>query len=508
VTATLAEPVAPPRAERPPSRPPFATGPVLAVTAAFLAVELALAARYGFHRDELYFLACARHLALGYVDQPPLVPLVTRVSMALLGSSVVAIRLAPAIAAAGAVVLSAGLARELGGGRTAQLLAALAAATSLQVLAAGHVVATATFELPLWALLTWIALRLLRGATPGWWLALGLVGGVALENKYNVAYLLAALVVGIVATGRGRLLCGRWPVIAAGLMLALWAPNLVWNATHHWPAVAMLQSLHRENSTPGASIAFIPSQLLVVGPFLAPLWLAGLRTLWRDGRTRALTVAYLTLLVAYALSGAKPYYLGGMYFVLFAAGGVWVERRFAARPRAARAVAAWLVAGAVVGAPLTLPVLPVTALPRSSWESKINKDLSATVGWRRVVQQLATEAARLPAAERAHLVVFTGDYGAAGAVDEFGGQYGLPHAISGHNNYWLWGPVGARTGATTLAVNVSSGTLRRVFARVTLVGSVDTGHGVWTEERGAPIWLCRGQRLSWAAAWPQLRHYG
>ena len=504
----LTEPVARPTTDTRPARPPFAAWPVLAVAATFLAVELALAARYGFHRDELYFLACARHLALGYVDQPPLVPLSAWLSTASLGSSAVAMRVAPALAAATAVVLSACLARELGGQRRAQVFAALASATSLQVLAAGHVLATATFELPLWALITWIALRLLRGSSPGWWLALGVTGGIALENKYNVVYLLVALVVGAVAAGRGRLLLGRWPAAAAAIMLALWAPNLVWNATHGWPAVAMLQSLHQENSTLGASIGFIPSQLLVVGPFLAPVWLAGLRTLWRDERGRVLALAYVALLVAYTLSGAKPYYLAGIYFVLFAAGGVWAERRLAGRPRAARALGAWLVAGAVVFAPLTLPVLPVSAMPTSSWESKINKDLSATVGWRGMVRQLAAEAATLPAGERAHLVVLTGDYGAAGAVDEFGAPYGLPHAISDHNSYWMWGPAGARTGATTLAVNEHYGDLTRIFAHVTLVGSVATPHGVWTEERGDPIWLCRGQRITWQAAWPTLRHYG
>ena len=336
-----------------------------------------------------------------------------------------------------------------------------------------------------------------------------MVTGVALLNKYNVVFLVAALAVGVVATGRGRLLRGRWPALGAALALLIVAPNVIWNAAHGWPAIAMLRSLHAENSTLGASIGFAPAQLLFVGPFLAPLWLGGLATLWRDARARVFPVAYGTLVVAYVLTGAKPYYLAGIYFVLLAAGGVWVDRWIAARARRhARDVAIWLVAGAVLGAALTLPVLPVAALPRSSWESKINKDLSATVGWPQFVRQVVAVRSRLPASARPGLVVLTGDYGAAGAIDEFGARYGLPHAISGHNNYWLWGPGAARNGATTIAVNLPRSLLTRLFATVRSAGTVHTPHDVWTEERGAPIWICQYQRVTWAAAWSDLRHYG
>jgi hypothetical protein len=260
----------------------------------------------------------------------------------------------------------------------------------------------------------------------------------------------------------------------------------------------------------GAALGFLPSQLVVVGPVLIVFWLAGLRLVLRSERWRPIGVAYLFLLLAYAVSGGKPYYLAGMYFVLFAAGGVWAEERLLCKvpPRGVRGWASLMIAGAVVALPLTLPVLPASALPKSSWEGNVNKDLSATVGWRDLVGQVAQVARELPPAERAHLVVFTGDYGAAGAIDLWGAEYGLPQAISGHNNYWWWGPAGARNGATTIAVNLSKAYLLTVFSRVTPAGPVATPGGVWAEERGDPIWICQDQKVSWAQAWPAAKHYG
>jgi hypothetical protein len=152
-------------------------------------------------------------------------------------------------------------------------------------------------------------------------------------------------------------------------------------------------------------------------------------------------------------------------------------------------------------------VLPETALPQSSWESNINKDLSATVGWPQFVRQVATVADRLPAQERARLVAFAGDYGAAGAIDLWGKDYGLPGAISGHNNFWWWGHASATDGSTTIAVNVPASYLRTIFNRVEAAGTVQTPHNVWTEERGDPIWICTGQKTPWSVAWPSVKHY-
>jgi hypothetical protein len=480
------------------------------VAAAFVVLELALSARYGFHRDELYFLACARHLAWGYVDQPPLVPATAWLSTHLFGISPTAVRVVPALAGGATVVITALMARELHGGRKAQTIGALAAATSPQVVGAFHLLSTTSFDMFFWAAICLVFLRIMRTGDQRLWLSIGLLSGIGLLNKFNVAFLLFGLATGLLLARRGRMLLSPWVWGAAGIALLVWLPNLVWNAQHDWAAVSMLHSLHTENSSLGASLQFIPEQFFVVGPVLIVLWLAGLRRALASPTTRSLGIAYLALLVLFTLTGAKVYYLAGMYFVLFAIGGVWAEERLESKqpPRGLRGWIALMLAGLVIGLPFTLPVLPESSMPKASSFGTADKDLSATVGWPQFVHQIADVATTLPPAERAHLVVFTGDYGAAGAVDLYGAAERLPHAISGHNSYWWWGPSGARNGATTIAVNLSRSYLLTVFSEVRPAGSVSTPHGVWSEERGEPIWICTEQRISWATAWRATRHYG
>ena len=505
---------------RVPSRPSIApeAGPlpslsrtwVFGIAVAFVAFELALSARYGFHRDELYFLACARHLDWGYVDQPPLVPVVAWVATHLFGTSPTVIRLFPALAGGATVVITALMARELGGGRKAQAIAALAAATSPQVIGAFHLLSPTPFDMFFWAAISFVFLRFLRTDDQRLWVVIGLLAGVGLMNKLNVGFLLVGLAVGLLLTRRVRVLLSPWVWAGAGIALAIFLPYIVWNAQHDWAALSMLHSLHSENSSLGASIEFIPAQFFVVGPVLIVLWLAGLRRAFASPSTKPIGIAYLVLLALFALTGAKVYYLAGIYFVLFALGGVWAEERLDAKqpPRGLRGWVALMLVGLVLALPVTLPVLPENAMPRGSWIGNVDKDLSATVGWPQFVHQIADIAATLPADQRAHLVVFTGDYGAAGAIDQYGSEYGLPHAISGHNSYWWWGPAGARDASTTIAVNLSKSYLLSIFSQVTPAGTVATPNGVWSEERGEPIWLCTGQKISWAEAWPAAQHYG
>lgn len=491
-----------------PARQQLAWRGIALLAAGLVLLELALAARYGYHRDELYFVACAHHLAWGYVDQPPFVPAVARLSIALFGPTVVGLRLWPALAGGATVVFTAIMARDLGGSRRAQLLAALAAATSVQVVATDHTLSTASFDLLFWSATTVLVLRLLRTRDVRLWLAIGAVAGVGLLNKYNIGFLLGAVAIGLIAGRRRPLLLNWWALAGAALALAIWSPNLIWNAQHHWAAFSMLKALHQENSTLSASIGFLPTQLVIVGPVLLPMWLGGWRDLLRHPWARSIAFAYATLVVVYTISGAKPYYVGGIYFVLLAAGGIWVDRRLTSGVSHLGRLLTWIVVGEALAIAFALPVRPVGDLAKGAWEGKLDKDLSATVGWNHVVAQLAGIARQLPPAERARLVIYTGDYGAGGAVDRYGAAFGLPHAISGHNNYWWWGPGASPNDSTTIAVNLDRAYLLTIFGQVVQAGTVDTGHGVWSEERGEPIWICRQQKITWAAAWPAARHYG
>jgi len=354
-----------------------------------------------------------------------------------------------------------------------------------------------------------VFVRLLRTGQRGLWLALGAIVGIGLENKWNIGFLAVALVIGLLAGGRARALLDPWAWAGVALAVFLWLPDLLWNAGHQWAEVSMTHQLHAENGGLGAALSFVPAQFVVVGPVLVVFWVAGLGHLARVSTWRPVAAAYLFLLAFFTLGGAKPYYLAGMYYALFAGGGVWAERRLLSRepPRGVRGWVALMLAGLAMALPLTLPVLPEQAQPTRSWISNVNKDLSATIGWPQFVAQVAAVAHHLPPDEQAHLVVFTGDYGAAGAIDLYGAHDGLPHAISGHNTYWWWGPAGARDGATTIAVNLPRAYLETIFTEVIPAGAVRTPGDVWTEERGAPIWVCRGQKVTWARAWPSARHY-
>jgi len=490
---------------------PFARGPVLATAAVMCTLELAMASRYGIHRDELYFIACARHLSWGYVDQPPLVPAVARVVLDLFGPVTFWLRVPSALAGAATVVMTGLSARQLGGGSRAQTVAAVATATSAQNLAAFHLLSTAEFDIFLWSVLTYLFLRMLRAEDPRWWAAIGAIGGVALLNKLNVGFLVIGIAAGLVVCRRWALLRTRWLLVGTGLAVALASPDVIWNATHHWAQLSMLHNLHQENSTVGASLGFIPSQLIVVGPVLAWVWIPGTKRLLNHPVGRPLGVAFVVLLGLYALVGAKSYYLAGVYPVVFAGGGLLVEERLAARrtnsPRTAAPRIAAMVAGAVVALPLVLPVIPESALATGTWEGSINKDLSATVGWKDMTRQIATIVSTVPSSEHDRLVLYTGDYGAAGAIDLYGPSYGLPHAISGHNNYWWWGPSDAPDKSITIAIDLPASFLRTMFAHVEPAGVVTTPHNIWTEERDDPIWICTGQTESWAQAWPAARHY-
>ena len=340
------------------------------------------------------------------------------------------------------------MARELGGGRKAQVLAALAAATSPQLLAAFHLLSTTAFDLFFWSAITLLVVRLLRTGDERLWLAVGAVAGVGLMNKFNVAFLLVGLAAGLLLGGRGRALRSVWLWAGAALALALWSPNLIWNAQHDWAAFAMLRSLHQENSTLGASLVFIPAQFFVVGPVLdraVVRWAAApaaspLRQAARTRLPRPLGAVH---------GDGGQALLPGRHVLRPLRRRRNLGRRAPRRPASA---AGHPRLGGLddrrrrLALPLALPVLPASALAKGPWEGSINKDLSATVGWQSLVRQIAKVSATLPAAQRAHLVIFTGDYGAAGAVDLYGGRYGLPHAISGHNSYWWWGPGDASNG--------------------------------------------------------------
>jgi len=497
----------PEAAEERSRRPPVAWLPLGAVAVGVAALLLAFAGRYGYHRDELYFLRAGRELAFGYVDQPPLTPLLARAMDDLFPGSLVGLRL-PSALAAGLLVLITGLmAREFGGGRTAQLLAAASMAVSSVLLIVGHLLSTTTPDLLAWTALSWLLVRALRDGGPLWPVT-GVVAGVALQNKVQPAFLLAAVVVGILAVGPRSVLRSPWPWLGGLLALAIWTPNLVWQAANGWPQLELAEAIAGGSSgTSEPWYLFVPFQLVLVSPLLVPIWAVGW---WRLARDRALrpwrsfAVAYAVLALLFLLTGGKPYYLAGLYPVLLAAGSGpvvdWV-RRGAGRLRAGLVTAALALSLGIAGT-LGLPVVPVERLADTPIPD-VNYDAGETVGWPRLAALVKDARDGLPAGSR--VAVLTGNYGEAGAVDRFAPD--LAPAYSGHNSYWTWGPPPEDVDAV-IAVGIDRDRLARWFGEIESVDRVDNGMGLDNDEQGTPILVATDRRVPWSEIWPQLRRLG
>jgi hypothetical protein len=487
------------------ARPPVAWAPLGAVGIAVALLLLAFAGRYGYSRDELYFLRAGRELAFGYVDQPPLTPLLARAMDELFPGSLVGLRL-PSALAAGLLVLVTGLiARELGGGRTAQLLAAASMAVSSVLLIASHLLTTTTVDLLAWTALSWLLVRALRDGGPVW-LVTGAVAGVALQNKVQPVFLLAAVVLGVLAVGPRPALRSPWPWLGGLLALAVWAPNLVWQAANGWPQMELVQAIAGGSSgTSEPWYLFVPFQLVLVSPLLVPVWVAGWWRLARDPglRTwRSFAVAYVVVAVLFLVTGGKPYYLAGLYPVLLAAGAdpvVTWTRRGARRVRAGLVIAA-LGLSLLVDGTLGLPVVPVERLAGTPVVD-VNYDAGETVGWPQLVALV--RAAHDGAGDRA--VVLTRNYGQAGAVDRFAPDLGP--AYSGHNSYWTWGPPSEDADAV-VAVGIDRDRLARWFGTVEEAGRVDNGVGLDNDEQGTPVLVGTDRRVPWSEIWPELRRLG
>ncbi|HVD28588.1 MAG TPA: glycosyltransferase family 39 protein [Mycobacteriales bacterium] len=494
-------------APSPALRPAVARTPLLALAAGVALLLLAFAGSYGYHRDELYFLRAGRELAFGYVDQPPLTPALAAAMDSLFPGSLLALRLPSALAAAGLVLLTGLLAREFGGGRSAQLLAAACMAVSSILLIAAHLLSTTTFDLLGWTALSWLLVRALRDGGPIW-LAAGTVAGVALENKFSPAFLVAAVVLGVLAVGPRPALRSPWPWLGGALALAVWAPNLVWQAAHGWPQLDLAEAIASGSSgTSEPWYLFLPFQLVLVSPVLVPVWAAGWWRLLRDPELRtwrAFAVAYGLLTVFFLLTGGKPYYLAGLYPVLLAAGAgpvvAWARRGSGQGRRAAlgAAVALSLLIDGVLG----LPVVPVSRLADTP-VADINYDAGETVGWPGLVAAVERAHADLPAGARD--VVMTRNYGEAGAVDRFAPDLGP--AYSGHNSYWTWGPP-PEDADTVITVGLPEEQLARWFGDVETVDRFDNGVGLDNEEQGVPIVVATDRRVPWSEIWPALRRLG
>ncbi len=480
------------------------TAAVAGLAGAALALHLATNRLYDFHRDSLYYMDSARHPAWGYVDYPPVTPTIARLSLWLFGPSVWGLRLWPSIAGALMVVLASMIARELGGGRPARLLASLGAATSLVLLGANWLFQTVTFDQVNWLVAFWLAARLVRTGDRRLWLALGVVLGIGLETKYTIVGLIAGLMIGTLLTPLRRQLASPWPWLGVCLAFLIFLPNLVWQIGNGWPSMEYTLNHKSAQSVDFSPLTFLTEQLALIGPLAIPIWIAGVYWLLAASSRRVLGIAALVPFVIYLFAG-KSYYIGPLHPFLIAAGACALVEWTSQRSRWVVPTAAFaLLAQALVLLPIALPILPEETMARSPLPG-IRKDFSDTVGWHDLVSQVAAIYDGLPAAERSRAVILTSNYGEAGAINTYGRPLGLPSAVSGELTYYYWRP--ASLDGPVVAVGLDQSFLSTLFYRCDQVGSISNSYGLHNEEFGAPLLVCRQPKLPLDELWPRLKAF-
>lgn len=496
--------------------------PLLAgLAAAKLVIHFAGINHYGFFRDELYYMACGQHLAWGYIDQPPLIALISWVARHLLGDSMVAIRLFPIFAGAAVVYLTGLLARELGGGRSAQFLAAAAVLLAPANLAFDSFFSMNAFEPLFWVLCCWIVVRVVKGASPVLWLAFGAIAGIGIENKHTMLVFGFALAAALLLSGEARLFRSKWIWLAALVALVLFLPNLLWEARHGWPQVVVVRNAQRFKNVTISPVRFLFEQVLFLHPLELPLWLSGL--VWyfanEEGkRFRFLAWAYLIILAIFIFLNGKSYYPLPYYPVLMAAGGVAFERFVSVENRRRLAVAfpSLVVMGGLATIPFGVPVLPVSAFLRYSsglpiFHVQTERDPRVPLpqlyadmfGWENMADVLSNVYRELAPAERAGCAILAGNYGEAGAIDFYGPKLGLPKAISGHNSYYDWGPR-KYTGDCVIVFGERSAEFTRFFGQVEQVATISNPHAMDVEQN-VSVYLCRKPVAPLAALWPHFK---
>ncbi len=484
--------------------------PAWLIAAALGALELAVSGRYGFMQDELYFIEAGRHLAFGYVDQPPLAPLLTRIVTAVLGVHPTAVRIIPALAGGAVVVIAARCAALFGAGRFGRVLAALCTACAPVIFTSVHVDNTTPLDLLFWAAVVLCAATALLRERPRWWLGAGTAAGLGLENDNLMLLLLAGIALGVlVSSAHRQVLRTRWPWLGGAIAAVIWAPNLAWEAANGWPQLAMAAALRSENNSAGDYAAGLPIQLLYVGLLVAPVAVAGFVRLWRTADLRFIAVA-ATLVLVYVVAWipGKGYYADGMAPAVLAAGSAaaeqWIARGRRPRVRRALLIAAPLVS--LVLLPDALPVVPVTTVHTLSAAAQQGSDLGDTIGWPQLTRAVAAQDAALTRAGHPPTAIFTGYYGEAAALGVLGAGYHLPPVLSGHNAYWMWGP--GRAADTTVLVVDALGRLRPYFASCRLLTTYHAPYHVQNEWTPLQIGVCTGPDAGWPQLWPRLKHYG
>jgi hypothetical protein len=473
---------------------------------------------YGYLRDELYFIEAGKRLDWGYVDIGPLTIWLGRLSRELMGDSVFALRFFPAIAGAVTIVLVGLMVRELGGGRFAQGLAALAVLVAPIWLGAQNNLCLPASEPVWWGACAYFVIRIIKTGNPRLWLGFGVSAGIGLLNKPSMSFLGAAVVIGLLLTPQRRYLFDRWALIGGFVAFLIASPYIAWQITHGWPTIEFLAGMKQMVTKQIPSSAFVLGQVFYLHPLNFPIWLAGLGWFFfaKDARHfRVFGWVYVVIFLFLMIVKSKIYYLAPVYPILLAGGAVAIERLANQR----RLLGSWrlalpvlLIAGGLAIAPVVLPVLPIektdayikagtAGLLKNAYE--VTSTFHDMHGWANQARVVADVFHRLPPAEQADCIVFAGNFGQAGAIDFYGPALGLPPASSIHQNYYFWGPP-TKSGNLAIVFGVKLEVLRQFFGEVEQAGTITCPQAV-TYEQNVPVYVCRKPIIYLKDAWPRLR---
>ncbi len=498
-------------------REPLALGLLAAIAFVQLFLHLITAGNYGIFRDEFYYLECADHLAWGYVDHPPFSIAVLAAVKTVLGDSVLAIRLLPALLGAVLILLAGLITTELGGGRFAQVVAAIAVLIAPHFTVMSGYYSMNAIDLVIWALAAYLLARLVATGNRRWWLLIGIVIGLGLLNKLSAVFLAAGIGGGILFTPQRRHLRQREIWIAAAIAALVVLPHVIWQVTNGWPTLEFIRNAQTYKIARLSPGDFLDSQVLDANPANVVVWVSGLVYLLasRRGRPfRLLAFLYIAPLAIFLATRSKPYYLAPAYSVLFAAGGCALEQ-WSARPRLrwiAPAVIVLQVAGGAIAQPLTRPFLPARdliayqerlGLSPSSQErhvmGRLPQHFADRFGWKEMTEVVASIYSGLPADERKECTILASNYGEAGAINYFGRSFGLPRAVSGHNNYYLWGP-GQPSPRVIISVGFAREDLAPYCETVELAARIESPNAMPYED-DLPVYVARGLKFPLSAAW-------
>jgi 4-amino-4-deoxy-L-arabinose transferase-like glycosyltransferase len=476
-------------------------------------VHMLVGQRYGIHRDELATLDDARHLAWGYVAYPPVTPFFGRLSLILFGATLPGFRLFAALAQAVALVLTGLMAKEMGGGRGAQLVSAFAGVPFC--LGGGALMQYVSFDYLCWVLAAYFVVRLLVSGNPRWWLAIGAAIGFGMLSKYTMGVFAVGIVAGVLFTDARRYLRSKWLWYGVAFSILIFFPNMLWQAQNHFVSLDFLKHIHERDVRLGRTKNFLPDQLKMT-LFAFPLCLAGLYYSFlapAGKRLRAIGWMFIVPLVLFVILKGRVYYFAAAYPMVYAAGSVWGEswlsslnRGWATLLRAGALLV--LAADIAMAAMLTLPLAPI---PSKWWDvsSKVQGDFVEEIGWPELVETVAQVRDSLPPDERAHLGILAANYGEAGAINLFGTRYGLPPVISGVNSFWARG-FGDPPPDTLIVLGHSAGFLTKNFASCRVAAHSWNRFGVENEETvdHPDIYVCRGLKKPWREFWDGYRHFG